>query len=368
MSNVTHIEAFVRREALAALPPPPGRDAALWKTLFSSVGNAAATLLIGGVLLAAIPQLMSWAVVHGVWNGDGDACRDAGACWAFLRAKYPMILFGIYPSAERWRPILVIAVILALTLWTLPRSHWTRTTVGLWIAGTLAVLVLMGGGIFGLTPVPTSAWGGLPITLLLTVLSVGLGFPFAVMLALGRQSTMPVPRYLSIGLIEITRGLPLLSILFIASILLPLMLPEGFTIDKLARALAALTVFSAAYIAEVLRGGLQGVPTGQGEAARALGLSWFQMTRLIILPQAIRKVIPPLTSTVVVVVKNTSLVLVVGLFDLLSSGRAALVDPLWPAPYTETYIMIAATYFVICFGISRYALRLERTMPNGSST
>jgi general L-amino acid transport system permease protein len=163
------------------------------------------------------------------------------------------------------------------------------------------------------------------------------------------------------------RGLPLLSILFIASIMLPIMLPDGVHIDKLTRALAALTLFSAAYIAEVLRGGLQGVANGQSEAARALGLSWFQMTRLVVLPQAIRKVIPPLTNTAVVIVKNTSLVLVVGLFDLLSSGRAALADPAWSAPYAETYLFIALIYFVICFGISHYALRLERTLQFGKN-
>jgi general L-amino acid transport system permease protein len=220
--------------------------------------------------------------------------------------------------------------------------------------------MLMAGGVFGLRPEPTSKWGGAPITLLLTVLSLGFGAPLAVALALGRQSELPLVRWLSVALIELVRGIPVVSILFVASIVLPLMLPEGVEIDKLTRALAALTLFSAAYMAEVLRGGLQGVASGQMEAARALGLTWWQGMRKVVLPQAIRSVIPPLTNTIVVIVKNTSLVLVLGLFDLLSAGRNALDDPKWPNPYIETYAFIALVYFVICFGISRYALWLER--------
>jgi general L-amino acid transport system permease protein len=361
------MNAFVQLDPEMTLQPPAVRKNTVWRALFSSIGSTVATLVIGAALLTLLPRLLAWAVVNGVWSGDSAACANAGACWTFLRAKHSQILFGIYPAAERWRPLLVVLLTLALVLWTLPRSHWTRTTLVMWVVGTLLSLFLMAGGALGLTAVPSSSWGGLPITLLLTVLSLGLGFPLAVILALGRRSKMIVPRLLSIGIIEIVRGLPLLSILFIASIMLPIMLPDGVHIDKLSRALAALTLFSAAYIAEVLRGGLQGVANGQSEAARALGLSWFQMTRLVVLPQAIRKVIPPLTNTAVVIVKNTSLVLVVGLFDLLSSGRAALADPAWSAPYAETYLFIALIYFVICFGISHYALRLERTLQFGKN-
>lgn len=359
---------FLRHVAVEAQDPPPMARRPMWHSLIGSVASTLTTLLMVTLLVLVTPSVLRWAIFNSVWSGDGEVCRDGGACWAFLREKYGQILFGIYPSAERWRPLLTVVIILGLSLWSLPRSHWTRRTIWAWAGGTAVCVLLLNGGTFGLTAVPTASWGGLPITLLLTVLSLGIGFPLAVILALGRQAKMPVPRWLCIGLIEITRGLPLLSILFIASILLPLMLPEGVTIDKLLRAVAALTIFSAAYIAEVLRGGLQGVSGGQAEAARALGLSWLQATRRIILPQAIRKVIPPLTSTVVVVVKNTSLVLVIGLFDLLSSGRAAATDPAWPAPYAETYLFIAAIYFVICFGISRYALRLESTMPEGTGT
>ena len=228
-----------------------------------------------------------------------------------------------------------------------------------WTTLIAAMLALMSGGFLGLPYVSTANWGGLPVTLLLAVLSLGLGFPFAVFLALGRRSRNVVPRVLSVLTIEVVRGVPLVGLLFVASILLPLLLPAGWTIDKLGRTLAALTVFAAAYLAEVIRGGLQGVSSGQQEAAEALGIPRWKTVWHIILPQAIQKVIPPLTNTAIVMVKNTSLVMIVGVFDMLSAGRAAVTDPQWPAPYAETYLFVAFMYFIICFGISRYSLWLE---------
>lgn len=358
--NVPHSSSlYLRAQSAQSLPPPVAGKTSLWHVLFGTFTSALLTLFVAAFLVALVPRVAHWAIVTGVWWGDGTECRDGGACWAFIREKYRQILFGIYPPGQHWRPALVIALLLALVLWSLPPRHWTRLTLWLWLATIPAALLLMAGGVFGLPEVPTASWGGLPVTLLLTVLSLGLGFPLAILLALGRQSPLPGIYMPSVLVIEGIRGLPLLSLLFIVSILLPLMLPEGISIDKLLRALAALTIFSAAYLAEVLRGGLQALPNGQREAARALGLGWWQETRLIVLPQAIRKVIPPLTNTVIVMVKNTSLVLVVGLFDLLSSGRAAATDPAWPAPYVETYLFVAAIYFVICFGISRYSHWLE---------
>lgn len=357
--------SFVRTQVEPVLPAPARARGNWSRDLFGSLGSSVATILIGGILLAAIPQLLSWAVINGAWNGDGSSCTAAGACWAYLRAKYRLILFGIYPPAEQWRPMLMILMFIGLVLWSLPMKHWTRGTLIMWIAGIVVALVLMGGGVAGLTPIPTSSWGGLPITILLTVLSLALGFPAAVALALGRKSTLPVLRILSVMFIEVIRALPLVSLLFIAAILVPILLPESMTVDNLMRALVALTVSSAAYLAEVIRGGLEGVHKGQAEAARALSLTHLQTLRLIVLPQAIRNVIPPLTNTAVVIVKNTSLVLVVGLFDLLSSSRAALNDPNWPAPYAETYFAVALIYFVICFGISRYSASLEQTMVQG---
>lgn len=354
-------EPFLRAAPAPLRPPPPAHSISWASGLFGTMASSAATVALAAALLWVGAIFLEWAVLTGVWNGDGATCRDAGACWAFLREKSPLILFGIYPPDERWRPMLMIALILAATLWSMPRRNWQLSTLGLWGGTVIASLWLMGGGA-GLTSVPTSAWGGLPVTLLLTILSLLIGFPLAVALALGRQSELPVLRWLSIGTIEVVRALPLLSILFVVSVLLPIMLPEGISIDKLLRALAALVIGSAVYIAEVIRGGLQSIPRGQAEASHALGLSWWQMMQKIILPQAIGTVIPPLTNTVVVIVKNTSLVLVVGLFDLLSAGRAALADGDWPAPFVETYLFIALVYFLICFSISRYAAWLERDL------
>jgi len=229
-----------------------------------------------------------------------------------------------------------------------------------WVASVLLVAWLMLGGIGGLTPVPTSSWGGLPVTLILTVVAIGIGFPTPVVLALARRSRLPAVSACATLFIEVVRGLPLLSLLFVASIMLPLFLPEQLLPDKFVRALVALTMFASAYLSEVVRGGLQGLAPGQSEAAAALGLPWWRTQLHIVLPQAIRSVIPALASTVIVMIKNTSLVLVVGLFDLISSGRAALADPAWPSPATETYLVIGAIYFALSFAFARFADFMER--------
>lgn len=356
---------YVRTAPEPVRPAPPRPKRPALRSIVSGGANLLTTAIIVLFAIRAVPHLLSWAVTHGVWNGDGDACRDAGACWAFLRAKMPFILFGIYPEAERWRPILVVLILGAATLWSLPRAHWTRATLGLWGVAIVASLLLMAGGRLGLSPVPTSAWGGLPITMLLTIFSLALGFPLGIVLALARRSDMPVYRWTATALIEVMRAMPLVTLLFVASVMAPLLLPAGVTADNLTRALVAFVLSSSAYIAEVVRGGLQGVPPGQQESARALGLGRSTVLLSIILPQAIRKALAPLTSTVVVIIKNSSLVLVVGLFDLLSAGRVSLNDPAWPTPYAETYLVIALIYFVICYGFARYALHLERTTQGG---
>ncbi|MDC7677456.1 amino acid ABC transporter permease [Asticcacaulis machinosus] len=351
---------FVQTQPIAARTAPLAARYNLFRVLFGDVLSTVSTLAILFAVIALAPKLVSWGMLNGIWTGEGAQCTGVGACWAFLRAKYPFILFGIYPPGQYWRPIALIVIFVGLTLYSLPPKNWKTSTLWAWVIGTVIALALMAGGVFGLEAVPTDSWGGLPVTLILTVLSLGLGFPLAIALALGRQSDLKAVKYICVAVIEGIRGLPLLSLLFIVSILLPLMLPDGLKIDKLLRALVAMTVFSAAYLAEVLRGGLQGLHNGQGEAADALSLSWWSKTRLIILPQAISKVIPPLTNTVVVMVKNTSLVLIVGLYDLLSAGRAALADPAWPAPFAETYGFIALIYFIICFSITRYTHWIER--------
>ena len=353
---------YVSRSTEPVRPAPSKPRQALAPTLFGNAANMLTSLLVLLIAWTALPHFLSWAVVHGVWSGDGERCREAGACWAFLRVKLPFILLGLYPEAERWRPIAVVGILIALTLWSMPPRNWTRATLLGWLLALPLCLMLMTGGVAGLRFVPTGAWGGLPITLLLTILSLALGFPFGVLLAIARRSRFPVYRWVATAFIEVARALPLLTLLFIAALMAPLLLPDGWTIDNLIRALIAFTLSSAAYLAEVIRGGLQAIPRQQEEAARALGLGRTDALFAIIMPQAIRKVLPPLTSTIVVIIKNTSLVLVVGLFDLLSAGRVALSDPQWPTPYAETYLAIALFYFTICYGFARYSLHLERTL------
>lgn len=347
-------------------PPPKNNRRSVMALLFGDLTASCLTVLTGFLLVSLVPAI-NWAVINATWvTADPPACREGGACWAFIAAKFRFIIFGTYPPDEQWRPMLVMALILVMVLGSLSPRLWGAKLVYVWATAIAAMLVLMWGGMFGLSNVPSSAWGGLPVTLLLALLSLGLGFPFAVALALGRRSTLPVPRLLSLLTIELVRGLPLVGLLFVASILLPLLLPAGWSIDKLGRTLAALTVFAAAYLAEVIRGGLQGVPPGQAEAARALGISSWKIAWHIVLPQALQKVIPPLTNTAIVMVKNTSLVLIVGVFDMLSAGRVAATDPQWPAPYVESYIFVAGVYFLICFGISNYSRWLEGRVQSRS--
>lgn len=356
---MTLAAAFTRR------PAPPALRSRLRKLTSHLAGsplNLALTGVVALVALAVLPGLVRWAVLDAaLFPATPESCRAAsGACWSFVVAKHSQILFGIYPFDERWRPALASATLLGVLIYSVRPAAWRLSLAAIWLATLAAVQVLMGGGVFGLSPVPTAMWGGLPITLILTVVAIGGGFPLAILLALARRSDMPVIRLMSTVFIETTRALPLLSILFIASIMLPLLLPEALLPDKLMRAVIALLLFASAYMAEVVRGGLQAIPKGQYEAAEALGLTYWQTQRRVILPQAITLVIPALTNTVIVMIKNTSLVLVIGLFDLISSGKSALADPLWRSPATETYLFISAIYFALCFGFGRFADMLER--------
>ncbi|WP_029619697.1 amino acid ABC transporter permease [Pseudorhizobium marinum] len=362
--TVIDIHPTVAHIAPSAPPKPPRKP--ILQLFFGDLVASVLTVATGFLLILMIPAL-NWAVLDAVWaTDDPSTCRDGGACWAFIAAKFRFIIFGVYPPDEQWRPLLVMGLILAMILASLSPKLWGQRLIMAWIASVAVMLTLMWGGVLGMTPVPTSSWGGLPVTLLLALLSLGLGFPFAVFLALGRRSSLPIPRMLSLMTIEMVRGLPLVGLLFVASILLPLLLPAGWSIDKLGRTLAALTVFAAAYLAEVVRGGLQGVAAGQIEAAKALGIPGWKAVWHLVLPQALQKVIPPLTNTAIVMVKNTSLVLIVGVFDMLSAARVAATDPVWPAPFVESYVFVALIYFLICFGISNYSRWLETRVQSRS--
>lgn len=337
--------------------------------LFNGVGNTLLTLLVLLFLAWIIPPIIRWAVLNAVWSApDGRACRAAsagGACWAFIRQWFRFILFGRYPYDQQWRPALVVVVFILMFLASARRSLSGRALLVLWLAGAATVLILMFGGVLGLPYVETSLWNGLPLTLILAVFGMLLAFPLAILLALGRRSKLPAVRAVSVAYIEVIRGVPLITVLFMASVMLPLFLPPGFTIDKLLRAQIAFILFSAAYLAEVIRGGLQGLPKGQYEAAEALGLSYWQRMRLIILPQAIASVIPALVNTFIGGFKDTSLVIIIGLFDLLKTATNAIDDPRWNGFYAEAYLFVGAIYWMFCFFMSRRSQQLERDLAKG---
>ncbi len=329
--------------------------------LFSGWISASATLLILFLLWQSVPPFIDWAFLEAVWRPDSKACRASeGACWGFIADKHRFILFGTYPYDEHWRPALASALLIALWVFSGFRRFWGWGLIPVWSAGLLVIAVLMWGGVLGLPYVENERWGGLILTLLLSTFGVALAFPLSILLALGRRSGMPVIRWLSVGYIELIRGVPLISLLFMASVMLPLFLPEGVNIDKLLRAQIAMILFAAAYLAEVVRGGLQAIDREQYDAAAAIGLGYWGQMGFIILPQALRIAVPPLVNTIVAFFKDTSLVLIIGLFDLLSTIKVSLNEPAWSGFGVEAYIFASLVYFTFCFAMSVYSKRLER--------
>ena len=303
-------------------------------------------------------KFVDWALIRAVWQPDPQACRAAsGACWGLIVEKHRLIAFGTYPYEEHWRPALSSALLIALWILTATVRRWWLAAA--WIAGLVAIGVLMWGGVLGLAHVENERWGGLILTLLLATFGLAFAFPLGLVLALGRRSELPLIRALCVAYIELIRGVPLISVLFMASVMLPLFLPAGLSIDKLLRAQIALVLFAAAYLAEAVRGGLQAIPKHQYEAADALGLDYFQKTFLVVLPQALRIAVPPLVGTCIGFFKDTSLVLIIGLFDLLSTIKVSLNDPAWTGFGVEAYLFAALVYFVFCYAMSRYSRAWE---------
>jgi general L-amino acid transport system permease protein len=338
----------------------------LRENLFSGWASSLTTLLLVAFIFKILFEFADWALLDAVWRPDSKACREAaGACWGFVADKHRFILFGTYPFEEHWRPTLATVLLLLLWAVSLVRWFWKPVLAGVWLAGLMLIGVLMWGGVPGLPYVENERWGGLILTLLLTTFGIAFAFPLAIVLALGRRCDMPVIRALCIGYIELIRGVPLISVLFMASVMLPLFLPPGLTMDKLARAQIALILFAAAYLAEVVRGGLQAIPKAQYEMADALGLTYWQKTLYVVLPQALRIAVPPLVNTFIGFFKDTSLVLIIGLFDLLSTIKVSLTDPAWSGFGVEAYLFAAAVYFIFCFAMSLYSRRLE-TNPNSN--
>ncbi len=334
--------------------------------LFNGVFNSILTVVTLFFLWKVVPPLFRWAFIDSAWHTTGQACRQAaGACWSVISMNYRFILFGFYPYEQQWRPFLAMMILFGLLFYSRDRTHWKKPLSYAWIIGLFTMGLLMKGGIFGLSSVESTQWGGLPLTLLLAVFGLTAAYPLGVILALGRRSKMPGVKVLCIVYIELIRGVPLISLLFMSSIIFPLFLPEGVTFNKILRAQAAIILFTAAYIAEVVRGGLQGMSRGQYEAAESLGLNYYMTMRLVILPQALKIVIPPTVSILISAFKDTSLVVIIALFDLLKTTQSVLSNPEWMGFSREAYVFIAILYFLGCFSMSNYSRRLERELSRG---
>ncbi|MGG5810754.1 amino acid ABC transporter permease [Falsiroseomonas sp. CW058] len=374
MSEITLNAAAGSPEAAPRKAPVATTGAVAWarQNLFSSWLSTAVTLALGYLIVRWTLGFIDWAFVNAIWSvpfqgnqPQTQACRDikgVGACWAVITEKHRFILFGTYPYEEHWRPALVCLLFVALYVISAMRRFWNWRLIPIWAATLTLIGVLMWGGVFGLSFVPQERWGGLPITLILSTFGLAFAFPLAILVALGRRSRLPAIKVLCVLYVELIRGVPLISLLFMASVMFPLFLPEGMNIDKLLRAQVAITLFAAAYLAEVVRAGLQALPRGQYEAAEALGLSYWQKTGLIILPQALRLVIPPLVNTFIGFFKDTSLVLIIGIFDLLTAGKTAIVEPAWQGFGVEVYVTVGVIYLVFCFAMSKYSQDLERDL------
>jgi general L-amino acid transport system permease protein len=356
----------------AVLPRPPvlpGPVEWLRANLFSNIPNALLSVLALYLLWKFVPPFVNWAFIDAIWQAPSSkSCREAlvpGACWAFITEKHRFILFGTYPFEEHWRPGVATLLFFALYAVSAMRRFWTPRLALVWLAGLALIGVLMWGGVFGLSYVENERWGGLVLTLILATFGIAFAFPLSILLALGRRSDMPVVRSVCVVYIELIRGVPLISLLFMASVVMPLFLPNGVTVDKLLRAQIALILFAAAYLAEVVRGGLQAIPRGQYEAAEALGLSFAKRTALIILPQALKISIPPLVNTFIGLFKDTSLVVIIGLFDLLLALKTALNEPAWIGFGAEAYLFASLVYFIFCYAMSQYSQMLERDLARG---
>ncbi|MES2949781.1 MAG: amino acid ABC transporter permease [Pseudomonadota bacterium] len=360
-------------QPIAARPAPARTDGLLpWirSNLFGNWQTTVGTLILGGLLLWAVPQILGWALFRAAWAPNADACRvdGVGACWGVVAEKYRLILFGRYPFEEQWRPLVATVLMVALLVASCMRAFWKPWLAIVWIAALTTFFAIMFGGVLGLSKVETDRWGGLPLTILLASLSMSMAFPIALLVALGRRSNLPAIRSVCTIYVELIRGVPLISVLFMASFMFPLFMPQGFSIDVLIRVLVGITLFAAAYMAEVIRGGLQAIPKGQVEAAATLGLSYWQTQRKIVLPQALAMVVPGIMNGFISTFKDTSLVTIVSLYELTGAmGLALNSDADWRPFKIEGYLFIASIYFIFCYSMSRYSRWIEKQVNKSKS-
>jgi general L-amino acid transport system permease protein len=382
MNTAVDTLRFVRGDRVEALPPPNlarGPIAWLRENLFSGPFNTVLTLVVIYLLYVILPPVVRFLFTDAVWTGtDRAACREdatgyaIGACWAFVFDKINYFVYGSYPGAERWRVnifFLLLSVGVAWLLWLRAPRRDLGAVYFFIIFPLISYYLLTGASWLGLEHVPTSLWGGILVTLLVATVGIVFSLPFGILLALGRRSRLPIVRIASVIFIEFVRGVPLITVLIMANTMLPLFLPGDMTVDRLLRPLVGTAFFASAYMAEVVRGGLQAMPKGQYEGAMSLGLSYPQMMIFIILPQALRIVIPGIVNTFIGLFKDTSLVAIVGIFDLIKTIEASRIDPNWAAPSIPFtgYAFAALFYFIFCFGMSRYSLGVERRLAAGQN-
>ncbi|QKC84541.1 amino acid ABC transporter permease [Mesorhizobium sp. NZP2077] len=379
-----HDMSWVRTEMALAQPAPAGVvgfGAWVRKNLIASTGDAIMTIIGIALVVMILPQIINWAFINAVWSGpDRTVCATVaqggiqpdgwhGACWAFINAKFGQIMFGTYPIEERWRPILTgilfVALLVPMLMPRVPRKGLNALL--LFVGLPVVAFFLLVGGSFGLEHVETARWGGLLVTLSLSFVAIVVSLPLGIVLALGRRSKMPVVKMLCVIFIEAVRGIPLITVLFMASVMLPLFLPPGVTFDKYLRALIGVSLFAAAYMAEVVRGGLQAIPKGQYEGADSLGLGYWQKMYFIVMPQALKLVIPGIVNTFIGMFKDTTLVLIISMFDLLGIIKQNFADPNWATAQTaKSGLLFAAfVFWLFCFGMSRYSMYTERRLDTG---
>lgn len=343
-------------------PQRPALRCRWYRGLFGTWLNTIVTLATLLLLAWIVPPLIRWAILDATWTGTAEDCRvHGGACWAFVATKINFILFAFYPPDLHWRPALVIVLLLALVTLTAQPRFWRSWMILAWLAVPMLSWLLLSGT---LTPpaVPSNQWGGLPITLLVACTCFAVAIPLAILLALARQSSMGGLRTLAVVYIEVMRGTPMVAILYIAMLILPMMIPNGQLIDKVGRAMILIALFWSAYVAEVVRAGLQAIPAGQYEAGKALGLGYWPLMRLVVLPQALRLVIPAMVNLAIGFLLATSMLAVIGIFDLLGAAKTSAVDPDWLGFYDEAYLVAATIYFIICIVGSRYSQWLEHRL------
>jgi general L-amino acid transport system permease protein len=369
-------KAYVRQEPAEVLPPPGnlvGPVAWMRDNLFSSPGNIALTVTAALIAYLTIPGFINFLLIDAVWTGaDREACIakngvTPGACWAFVAERLNFFIYGFYPIEERWRIdvfFVLGAIGVAWMLWLKAPRRDIGLIYFLVVLPITSFFLLRGATWLGLPMVDTARWGGLMVTLVVAGVGIVASLPLGILLALGRRSKLPVVKFFSVLFIEFVRGVPLITVLFMANTMLPLFLPDDITVDKLLRALVGIGLFASAYMAEVVRAGLQALPKGQYEGAMAMGLGYWQMMRLIILPQALKVTIPNIVNTYIGLFKDTSLLLIVGIFDFLKAIETARIDPQWAAPTTSStgYAFAALVYFLFCYGMASYARSMERRL------